>query len=101
MWTYTDDLTILQNIIVRSKFLDGVLQFYELYPVEGYVLYNPSVTQYDEDEEGNLIQVPYYTWGGATVSANYDFTTNPRGYCAVLYDESMRVYSKKDEHETI
>jgi hypothetical protein len=93
-WTYIDDYNILPNLIVRSKFLDGILKWYELYPCEGYVLHVPSGDDYQRDEDGNLILdtngnpinvMPYYSQGGATVMPTYDFTTNLENYHADLY----------------
>ena len=102
MWTYTDNPNLLPNLIIRSKFKDNVLVFYEIYPANGYVLRIPNSDVYHEDENGNLILVtPYRTWGGATEFANYDWATNPENYYAELYDESMEVFNKPDKEETI
>lgn len=100
-WTYTSNFNLLPNIDVRSVFCDGILKRYDLYPCEGYVLWLPSGDNYEYDDEGNLILDEngnpilinhYYMRGGATVQLNYDFTTNPEGYQAVLYEEGMIVY---------
>lgn len=100
MWTYTDDLTLLANLIVRSKFKDGVFKWYQIYPVEGYVLRIPYLDVTDTDPEtGETTFIPYRTWGGATVTAGYDWATNPNGYYAELYDETMEVFGVKEETE--
>ena len=102
MWTYTDNLTLLENLIVRSHFKDGVFRWFELYPVDGYVLHIPSGDYTEYDDEGNIIIYdPYYTWGGAMViDANYDWTTNPEGYEALPYEDGMIVLgSVKPPHE--
>ena len=83
MWTYEDDLTILPNLIVRSKFKDGVLKFYQLYPCEGYVLRIQLFDEYGIDENGNRVLVNVYrTMGGAVVEPSYDWGKNPNGYVA-------------------
>lgn len=108
VWTYTDDYTILPNLNVKSCFSDGVFKWYEIYPCDGYVLriLSSDIYQVDEngdyvlDENGNpILETPYRTWGGAMCRANYDFATNPRGYMAELYDESMEVFGKVEEPE--
>lgn len=99
MWTYTDNLTLLENLIVRSKFKDGVFQFYQIYPVDGYVLRIPTLDYTIEDLDGNTTVVQYRTWGGATELAGYDWATNPCGYCAELYDETMEVFGVDKETE--
>lgn len=100
-WTYTDNYNLLPNIYVRSHYKDGVLNFYQIYPVTGYVLWVPSGDEYEQDENGELVFDEngnpilishYYMWGGATAFANYDFETNPDGFTAVPYVEGMTVY---------
>ena len=100
-WTYTDNYNILPNLYVRSKFLDGVLKFYEIFPVTGYVLWIPKVDEYEYDEDGNpvydedgnpVLLYHYYSWGGATAMPNYDFEANVDGFQAVPYEEGMRVF---------
>lgn len=103
MWTQEDNLTLLENLIVRSIFRDGVFMWYEIYPVEGYVLRITSLDRTFIDDDGNEIFDSYRTWGGATVrDANYDWEENPRGYMAELYDESMgEIAENEPEHEVI
>ena len=107
-WTNSDDYNVLPNLYVRSKFLDGVLKWKEIYPCEGYVLriLNNDSYQLDEngdfvlDENGNkILETSYRTWGGAMCAANYNFAVNPNGYIAELYDESMEVFGKVEEPE--
>ena len=101
MWTHTDDLTILANLIVRSNFKDGVLKNYQLYPVDGYVLRIPILDEYQMDEEGNyvfdengerILVMPYRSYGGATINTNYDWNINPNNYYAEKYNEDMQVF---------
>ena len=101
MWTYTDDLTLIANLIIRSKVKDGVLKFYQIYPVSGYVLRIPCMDEYQRDDEGSLIfdengnpilVTPYRSYGGATEMPDYDWTTNREGYYAELYEEGMIIY---------
>ncbi len=101
MWSFTDDYSILPNLYVRSRLKDGALQYFQIYPCDGYVLRTPIMDEYQMDEEGNyvfdengerILVMPYRTWGGATALKNYDFTTNPSGFCAELYDESMTIF---------
>lgn len=100
MWTYTDDLTILENLIVRSRFKDGVLKYYQVYPCDGYVLRIPIVDEYKMDEDGNLVLdengnpilvTPYRSYGGSTEMPNYDWSANPSGFYAEVYEENMTV----------
>ena len=101
MWSFADDYGILPNLYVRSRLKDGVLQYFQIYPCDRYVLRVPIMDEYQMDEEGNyvfdengesILVMPYRTWGGATALKNYDFTTNPSGFCAELYDESMTIF---------
>ena len=101
MWTYTDDYSIIENLYIRSNFRDGTLVFYDIYPCEGYVLRIPANDEYQMDEEGNyvldengerILVTPYRTWGGATATPNYDWTTNPDGYCAEPYEDNMTIF---------
>lgn len=90
MWTFEDDLTILENIIIRSRFKDGVLKHYQIYPCEGYMLRIPLLDEHEIDENGNFvldengekILIPYRSEGGATEMPNYDWQANPSGYFA-------------------
>ena len=92
MWTHADDYTILANLNVRSIFKDGIFKWYELYPVDGYVLRIPILDEYQMDEEGNfvldengnkILVTPYRSYGGATINTNYDWNINPITACHV------------------
>ena len=106
MWSYTYDDTLLPNITVKSCIKDGTLDFYQLYPDEGYVLRIPTLDKYQMDDEGNyvldengehILVTPYRTYGGAVELPGYDWTTNPEGYYAELYDESMIVFGVPED----
>lgn len=105
-WTYTDDYSVLPNLYIRSKFLDGVLKWYQIYPCDGYVLRIPANDSYKIDENGDfvldengnkILETPYRTWGGAMEMPNYNWATNQKNYHAELYDESMEVFGKVKE----
>lgn len=100
MWTFTDDLTVLANLIVRSHMNEGVLKYYQIYPVDGYVLRIPNLDEYQKDENGNyvydangdrVLMSVCRSYGGATVAPDYDWTTNPDKYYAEPYEEGMTV----------
>ena len=110
MWTYTDDLTLLANLIIRSRFKDGVLKHYQIYPVDGYVLRIPIMDEYQMDEEGNyvldengnrILVMPYRSYGGATALPNYDWQENPSGFYAELYEEGMTVFGQPEDKPEI
>lgn len=101
MWTYNDDANLLPNIIIRSKFKDGILKHYQIYPVDGYVLRIPNMDEYWRDENGEyvldengekILTVPYRSHGGAVEMPDYDWKTNPGNYHAELYEEGMIVF---------
>lgn len=101
MWTYNDDANLLPNIIIRSKFKDGILKHYQIYPVDGYVLRIPNMDEYRRDENGEyvldengekILAVPYCSYGGAVEMPDYDWKTNPGNYHAELYEEGMIVF---------
>lgn len=94
-WTFSDNTEILPNLRVRSQFKDGILQFYEVYPVSGYKLWIPELDNYEYDDEGEIVKDEnnnpivlqhYYTDGGATEFPDYDFTVNPDGLQAILLE---------------
>lgn len=108
MWTYTDNLTLLPNLIIRSQFKDGVLKFYQMYPVEGYVLRIPTMDEYEMDENGEyvldengerILVMPYRTYGGAVEMPDYDWATNPENYHAELYEEGMTIFGNPSDAE--
>lgn len=100
-WTRTDPIyNLLPNLYLQGVLKDGVLQYYVIYPCEGYVLHVPSGDFIGPDPDGNEVCEPYYTWGGGTVARDYDFTTNPEGYEAVPYQDGMIVFGDvKPPHE--
>ena len=93
MWTYNDDATLLPNIIIRSKFKDGILKHYQIYPIDGYVLRIPNMDEYQRDENGEkILTVPYRSYGGAVEMPDYDWAANSENYHAELYEEGMAVF---------
>ena len=101
MQTYNDDANLLPNIIIRSKFKDGILKHYQIYPVDGYVLRIPNMDEYRRDENGEyvldengekILTVPYRSYGGAVEMPDYDWKTNPENYHVELYEEGMIVF---------
>ena len=105
MWTYTDDLTLLANLIIRSNYKDGVLIHYTIYPCEGYMLRIPELDEYKMDEEGRFIldengerilETPYRSNGGATEMPSYDWALNPCNYYAELYEEEAQEIKEGD-----
>lgn len=112
MWTYTDYTTLIPNLMIRGAFKDGVLIHYRIYPVDGYVLRIPELDEYQTDKDGNyildgngerILLTPYRSYGGATEMPNYDWTLNPCGYYAELYEEGMIVFGNPEDnkHEVI
>ena len=110
MWTYTDNLALLPNLIIRSQFKDGVLRFYEIYPVTGYVLRIPTMDEYLIDENGEyvldengerILLTPYRSYGGATQMPNYDWAINPNNYYAELYEKGMTIFGNPSDAEII
>ena len=102
MYTREDNFNLLPNINAQEVYRDGVLEWYELYPLAGYVLHLPDGDYRDVDEEGNEIFEPYYTWGGAMVLPNYNFVTNPKGYEAIPYRDGMIVLGDvRPPHESM
>jgi hypothetical protein len=57
MWTYEDNDTLIENIIVRAKYKDGVHKNNTLLPVNGYMIHFKN--QETQDEEGNSIEPSY------------------------------------------
>lgn len=101
-WTKSDPIyNLIPNLYVQEVRENGTFVYYEIFPCSGYVLHIPSGDMPLCDEEGNIvldeegnaiIETPYYTWGGATEFAGYDWSANPEGYEAILYEEGMTVY---------
>ena len=101
MWTYNDDANLLPNIIIRSKFKDGILKHYQIYPVDGYVLRIQNMDEYRRDENGEyvldengekILTVPYRSYGGAVEMPDYDWKSNSEKYHAELYEGGRIVF---------
>lgn len=88
MATYTyEDVTptLIEDTTMQKLFIDGVHKTYRITPNDGYVLHdkNRDWTDVDPDTMEETLKLGYTT-GTATCGANYDFTTNPREFYAVL-----------------
>lgn len=92
MWTYEDEFSILENLVIRKKIKDGELKFYQVYPREGYILRIPVLDVYEIDEDGefvldnagNKILVrEHISKGGATATPDYNWEENPCGFRAI------------------
>lgn len=95
-WTYKENFDLIENLRIVSCINDGKLVHYRIYPAEGYVLWIPTLDEYEYDDEGNLLLDEngesvllrhYYTQGGATALPTYDFAANPNEYQAVLNEK--------------
>ena len=65
---------IFPNIIVYRKYCDDVLSSYEMYPNEGYMVYDTMDENYDIDQE-TFEMTPvtrYYTWVTFPATFNFD-----------------------------
>jgi hypothetical protein len=108
---HTDIIPNLDIIAYHNE--NNVLRGYEIYPLEGYVVRIAILDRYQTDENGNfvldengnkILVTPYRIWGGATAVPSYDWTTNPDGFAAELYEEGMIVNGDKPtepDHETM
>lgn len=98
--------TLIPNTTMQKIFRDGVFRQIGITPCEGYVLRDNTLDIYTElDEEGNPTGEPilgFYS-GTRTVRYDYDFTANPREFCAVLIEdvpEGAGIYSlPSSDHE--
>lgn len=80
---------------IRNK--DNVLMGYDIAPVEGYVLHNSALDQYEydletdeqkdleTDEQKELISHGY-SYGSCSVNPDYDFDENPEEIYAIKED---------------
>lgn len=80
---------------IRNK--DNVLMGYDIAPVEGYVLHNSALDQYEydletdeqkdleTDEQKELISHGY-SYGSCSVNSDYDFDENPEEIYAIKED---------------
>lgn len=81
-----DNWDTLPNINVKHCYKDdNTLSHYSLFPAENYILHAPHLDEPVLDDMGNETGEirPYYTLGGATEFANYDFVANPKGWNAI------------------
>lgn len=72
---------------IRNK--DNVLMGYDIAPIEGYVLHNSALDQYEydleTDEQKELISHGY-SYGSCSVNPDYDFDENPEEIYAIKED---------------
>ena len=81
--TYVDVIpSLIENTSMQQRLNDGVPVTYRITPNEGYVLHDNIL---DEENDGELVLG--YRTSTASCSVNYDFTTNPREFYAVLASE--------------
>lgn len=109
MATYTQELSneySFPHILLYAKLKDGVQYAWQLYPENGYVMYDTTdeTTELQEDPEtGEMIEVPvtyYYT--DVSLPLRYDFNNFP--WVAVLrssVDENYIFGLPNDNHETV
>lgn len=72
---------------IRNK--DNVLMGYDIAPVEGYVLHNSSLDQYEYDLETDKqkeLIAHGYSYGSCSVNPDYDFDENPEEIYAIKED---------------
>lgn len=79
---------IYENTIQKAYYNDeNVLRYYDIAPVEGYVIHDKEYDApvFDESIMDYTDEViPGYTGGSISVGYNYDFEANPREIYAVL-----------------
>jgi hypothetical protein len=79
--------SLIANAAVKKGLLNGVHKLYDLNANKGYVLHDnmldEGVIDPDTLEPTGKIKKGYYT-GTRSVRYDYDFTTNPREFYAVL-----------------
>ena len=72
---------------IRNK--DNVLMGYDIAPVEGYVLHNSALDQYEydleTDKQKELISHGY-SYGSCSINPDYDFDENPEEIYAIKED---------------
>ena len=81
---------VFENTIMKAYYDnedENVLRYYDIAPVEGYILHDntldvPEIDEGSFEKTGNIILG--YTPSSISVSARYDFETNPREIYAVL-----------------
>lgn len=109
MAVYTQELSnaySFPNILLYAKLKDGVQYAWQLYPAEGYVMYDTTDETFElqpDPETGEDIEVPvtyYYT--DVSLPLQYDFANFP--WVAVLrssVDENYIFGLPENEHEII
>jgi hypothetical protein len=111
-WSATHNTNIIPNLDIVAYYNENnELQGYEVYPLEGYVVRIYALDEYQTDENGNfvldengnkILVRPWRIWGGATAVKTYDWTTNPKGFAAELYEEGMEIMGGTEpDHETM
>lgn len=79
--------TLIENTTMQRVLNNGVFNCYYITPNSGYVLHDKTYDQpaFDEEtgEETGEVILGYRT-STASCPANYNFTTNPREFFAVL-----------------
>lgn len=98
-WTVTHNTNIIPNLDVMMHYNENnELQFYEMLPLEGYVIRICALDEYVIDEEGNRVLnenddkylvKPWRTLGGATTVEGYDWEVNSQGFIAETYFEGI------------
>lgn len=90
---------IIENLDIISYYDENnIIQLYEVYPLNSYVIRIGALDEYQTDEEGKLILnetndkvfiKPYYAEDGVAIPNTYDWETNPNEYSAVLYNDNL------------
>ena len=96
-WEYKERLDLIKNLKIISCIKDNILVHYRIYPIEGYMLWIPTLDKYECDDDENIMLDEngepilishYYTNGGATAMPTYDWRVNPNQYQAIRIKES-------------
>lgn len=99
--------TLIANTTMKLRLLDDVAKSYWITPNEGYVLHDKGM---DEEVIDPITNEPTgeiklgFRRSTATCAANYDFTTNPREFYAVLESDvpADQIYGGGNtEHEVM
>lgn len=98
-WTIIHNTDIIPNLDVMMHYNENnKLQFYEMLPLEGYIIRIYALDEYATDEEGNrilnengdkYIVKPWRTSGSATAVEGYDWELNSQGFAAESYFEGI------------
>lgn len=97
--------SLIANTTMVKGISNGVHKTYEITPCEGYVLHDKNFDIEEVDPEtleptGNII-LGFYA-GMRSVRYDYDFTTNPREFYAVLeteVPEGSDIFNIQPDHE--